>query len=499
MATNSITVRIRGPYATALTKILFDEGYEIVQASEPIQKRFSVTFNPKPADVTVKSDEERPNILLLIGSHTKTSLLSSTIKKKTGLIYSQESLVDQYSTIALTIIEKGSNGCIGTFSNLKVQVETEECVAGKVLPAVVITPVFRQQETMKAKKGLALYTPLYTLFSWKQTSISEHIRDRKVIDELLGLSQQILNEGLGIKWSSNSAYVSLSELKEMLANDIDKLRKTMKQNVFEPDKVISEGRRIVKLYSNTQSDLVMDYARSAVTPTAPAHHTLKTLSKDLDLIIDFAEKTMEIYPESSQLIRSAFRKFINEKLVGAKKIFIRHRKLNGNEFLIGPFQIREAKEDVIMLQRYIKSPGYYDGINVKKEPGDIGLTITSYQSNIVMHIYFSINGELKGVYVNVNTPVIFGWDSIIYDDLELDVVYSPIMGVKLQDEELLRHVLMEGGIRDDIQNMILSYAYEIKKRVENNIKLLPEPISFYEKIALQKAQPELLTQYLKQE
>lgn len=491
-----VTVRIRGPYATALTKIFIDDGYEIVQASEPIQRRFSITFNPKPADVTIKSDEELQNILLLIGNPQKVDAALLTIKKKIGLIYSEESLIEQYSTIALTIKEKSPKGCVGTYNNLKVQVETEECIPGKVLPAVVITPVFKPQEIVKAKKGYALYTPIYTLYSWGQVSISEHIKNDEILNKLLELSQQVLSQGYGIKWSSNVIYTPFTELKDKLTTDIEKLKLLIKNGITEPNKIISQGRKIVKLYSNTHSDLLMDYIRNIITPTIPSHHTLKTLSKDYDLLIEFVEKTMEFNPQAFQIINNAFRRFITEKMRGEKKIFIRHRKLNGNEYLLGPYQIKETKDDVIILQRYIKSHGYYDGIKEKKEPGDIGLTITSYQSNIVLHIYYSSKKEIKGAYVNINTPVISGWNNIVYNDLEVDIVYSPSMGVEIQEDELLRQVLREGRISDDLVNVILDYARSIKERVEENIQLLTEPYSFYEKIALQKTQPELLSWYI---
>ncbi|MEM2904445.1 MAG: DUF402 domain-containing protein [Candidatus Bathyarchaeia archaeon] len=48
-----VKVRLRGVYATALTRLLLDEGFEVVQLSPEAQRRFGLGENPYPYDVTV--------------------------------------------------------------------------------------------------------------------------------------------------------------------------------------------------------------------------------------------------------------------------------------------------------------------------------------------------------------------------------------------------------------------------------------------------------------
>ena len=56
----SVTVRVRGIYATALTERLREaEGVTVVQASPPIQRRFENTFGEGSADVTIEIDDQR--------------------------------------------------------------------------------------------------------------------------------------------------------------------------------------------------------------------------------------------------------------------------------------------------------------------------------------------------------------------------------------------------------------------------------------------------------
>ena len=55
MTGDKVRVRVRGITATAVSKLLLDKGFRIVQASRIIQERLGAEFDPSPADVTVKT------------------------------------------------------------------------------------------------------------------------------------------------------------------------------------------------------------------------------------------------------------------------------------------------------------------------------------------------------------------------------------------------------------------------------------------------------------
>ncbi len=61
----STPVKIRGIYTTALTKVLLDSGYKIVDPSPEIQERFSLAPISKPPEILVKDQEDHQGIEII--------------------------------------------------------------------------------------------------------------------------------------------------------------------------------------------------------------------------------------------------------------------------------------------------------------------------------------------------------------------------------------------------------------------------------------------------
>nr|WP_241881469.1 hypothetical protein [Halorubrum sp. Ib24] len=55
-------VRVRGVYATALTRLLLDAGHEVVDASPPIRRRFDADFGDAPPDVRIETTGDRQGV-----------------------------------------------------------------------------------------------------------------------------------------------------------------------------------------------------------------------------------------------------------------------------------------------------------------------------------------------------------------------------------------------------------------------------------------------------
>ena len=72
-----VKARVRGIYATAITKILLDQGIMIVQATPIIRQRLNIPENNAAPDVTVKTTDDDPHTLLIIGFPKQVDTVSS--------------------------------------------------------------------------------------------------------------------------------------------------------------------------------------------------------------------------------------------------------------------------------------------------------------------------------------------------------------------------------------------------------------------------------------
>ena len=78
--------------------------------------------------------------------------------------------------------------------------------------------------------------------------------------------------------------------------------------------------------------------------------------------------------------------------------------------------------------------------------------------------YYSLDDELKGTYVNINTPIEIYPDRARYIDLEVDVVKLPGQKSEIIDEEELKKANNAGIITDDFFTKIVEIANEIKEK-----------------------------------
>jgi len=53
-----LKAKVRGIYATALTRLLLENGFEVVQPSQAIKSRFGIADNNEPPDLKVKDKHD---------------------------------------------------------------------------------------------------------------------------------------------------------------------------------------------------------------------------------------------------------------------------------------------------------------------------------------------------------------------------------------------------------------------------------------------------------
>ncbi len=83
-----------------------------------------------------------------------------------------------------------------------------------------------------------------------------------------------------------------------------------------------------------------------------------------------------------------------------------------------------------------------------------------------MHRYYDRNGNLKGEYYNINTPVeIYPPDEARYVDLEVDIVKWPDGKKEIVDKDKLAAHYEDGIITEKLYRSVLRIAQEVYDRV----------------------------------
>lgn len=207
----------------------------------------------------------------------------------------------------------------------------------------------------------------------------------------------------------------------------------------------------------------LDEIRSLVAPTISGHHYYKACGGKIAGMLEMAEKLIERgYPikEAEDLLRECLlREYPHEN----SKIYIEHVKIEGRTFNLGEARIIEFYEGdgQMRLLRVFSSHGIYDGLGVPKEPGDFAVTTLKIGDWHLKTSYFSRNGEYKGTYVNISTPIELYPSKIRYVDLEADICMWPDGRIQKIDFEKLDGYVRMGYISARLKKIIYEEAERI--------------------------------------
>ncbi len=467
-----IRVRVRGIYATALTKILLDEGYQIVQASALISSRFNIPQIPVAADVTVKSVEDEPSRVLVIGYPGKAEKVIETIRRYASFSAYWRSKLGLYSTVVARISRREGQKCIASVNGVELEImDGVECEEGKLIVGwVAKAPVF-PNERGKLVPGVRVigdYAMLYESSSPRVT-ISEHIRDTARRALLSSIALDYTKRGLGVHWRSSSRDAEESVLREELKNLVTHLEK-IKQEASElvsrgVTGIVSPGETIGIIEVSSIDKLKFDSIRDKVIPTLQLHHSVKSLGDErLNAIIDYAENVLALDRNLGGPLHIGLLDYIVGEVRG-RRVRIEHVKLDGRVVELGYGVVREARRDgdaiIAVVERTVKSYGVYDGLGVEKVPGDIIETRIDTRSWFIKHVYKSGDGEIKGEYININTPPELLPGRIHYIDLSVDIVRKQDGSIEVIDVEEFREYAKAGIVTQELVEKVKEVVKEI--------------------------------------
>ena len=464
MPTPIVRVRIRGIYATALTKLLLDAGFQIVQASRIISERFRIPQLNIPADVTVK-DADSPSELLVIGYPEHTDEVVRALRSRLATSFYWESRLPVHSTVRVKLLREADGLCIGEAAGVEVEVvDVDECASGRELVASVVRTAVREGERPRVRPGARVvgdYAMLYECQT-RTVTFSEHIRSLERRALLASIAATAVSSpNLCVHWRSSAQHGEEAELRHHLAELVRKLEEVKVSVESGSEAGPVGGEKVVVVHLSSTDKRVLDELRRAVVPTAPLHHSLKSLNPELQEVVDLLDAVSR-HVEPSALERGIL-DFLASRLAG-RRLQLVHVRPDGSALRLGEAHVEDVEVHGqglrLVLRRVVRSEGVYDGLGVAKEPGDVIETVVDTSAWYVIHRYYSPSGELKGVYVNVNTPPEVGLEEVRYLDLAVDVVRRPNEQPRILDLDELVAYAARGVVTREALERALSVVAE---------------------------------------
>lgn len=457
-------VKIRGIYATALTKLLRDRNFEIVDPSDQISDRFDLEEVGGGADILIY-DKEDLNGVTINGCNCEevVKILKENFKDifvrkiEIGTIYRGKiKRFDQKTKNIIVELGDGKQGLLSLQNYWGYLREGEK---------VLVQTKGVSREFYLLSTQLRIFGDNLVLIKNGFTKVSKHLKDQKEIERLMNLSKEAKLRSYGVLWKALAQGKSDEELKaemeKLFAKEME-IRKKFEEG--DSPGPIERGLVMYFIDFGPDAKRKLDEIRAKVVPTIPGHHELKSF--DYMEIVDLADSL--IGKVDQKLLEESISRTLekNSPKAGSTYLVI-HKKLSGKNIWIKGI-VEEFSRELIKLRRSIRYRGSYDGLNLRTEAGDFAITKFKEGSWFILHEYYNVNGDLKGRYFSINTPIEVSPKFSRYIDLEIDVTESQ-EGRKIVDREKLDTKLQNGSLSEEIYKKAIEIAEKIARGEINDI------------------------------
>jgi Ribonuclease G/E len=457
-------VRVRGIYATAIASLLLKNGYVLSDLSEVLKSRISRPSTELPPHVTLKTDNDKRDEILIIGYPWESGKAIEEMLKENF----QMSTIRRGRYGINTIVRGKSLGDCKVLlpgGNIGVLKRANTCPnQGEELTVSVVKEKLSPRDSIILSKDLRI-VGMYVILIYpgQGISFSEHIHDENRKLELAELASKNVDiSSFHIRFRSSSRIAQINNIEQELRNLLQEKDNLLNQTNLDETGIIRRGEYISVITLSQIDKRIADELRAQTTPTIAFHHTLKAGGRLFSDLVDYAEHLLiDLNLDHNRLGYSTLN-YVVQTLRG-KIISIRHIKPDGDFYNISPgrvesVELKPNKPPVLVLKRVFKTPGILDGLNVEKRPGDYDIMRIDMSSWRIVHEYYTSSGDPLGIYVNINTPPEVEEDSIKYVDLYIDVVLKPSKDPEIVDQDQLDKAYEELLITKELYGKALAEA-----------------------------------------
>ena len=470
-ATDAVRVRVRGIYATALTRLLLDDGHDVVGASPPIRRRFDADLPDADHDASVETTADRPGGGVS-GTPAAVEAVADSIRgvgvdtlawadpAPTGAVF------DGRVTEALgggAVVDLGGVEGYLPFSNAGDYVEEGDAVRVQVLASHPPWDDDRPElgTRLRAMGGLATLVP-----DREGTRVAG--RDDAAARELAGMTDLLdadTPDGWGVEWAYDARDADMDALAAALdrvaerARAIDGVRG---DPVGDPGR-LTDAEAGTWLWFGRASRFELDAARRTVTATMPGHHRTKAASEAASSGVDLAEALCSFDDADDDAFPFGV---VTDQFgpVEGDTVAIGHGKPDGRLIVLGRGEVTERDDDgTVTVRREMTAGGSYDELDARRETGDVAVTTFREGRWWYPTVYRDESGARKGTYVNVCTPVEAFPDCVRYVDLHVDVVRDADGRVRRVDDDELDAAVAAGRVPEPLAERARSVASAVER------------------------------------
>jgi len=474
-------VRVRGIYTTAVTRALLDAGVDVVQASEPIRERFDADFGDGTHEATVATTRDRQGVGI-DGDADAVAAVDEELRAIARDTFGWADPTPPGAVFDATVSETLGSGAVCdlgdaegflSYSDTDDYVEVDDHVRVQVSASA---PPWADRRA-RLSTGVRARAGLATLVRGRD-GVTVDTRDDAAGRELAGMTDLLsvsVPDGWGIEWSHAATNADMDTLAAALERAVERAE-DLAAAVADDDAAAASSSPSAEptaiatpsagrwLWFGRESRFALDEIRRAVTATMPGHHRTKAASESASAGVDLAEALCaggelggsDDAGDTDFPFATVSRQF---GPVEGETVEITHGKPDGRAFSLGTGEVTEwAVDGTVSVTRTLSGGGTYDALGTRREAGDTALTKFREGRWWYPTVYRSADGDLRGTYVNVCTPVECFPDEIRYVDLHVDVVKHPDGTVERVDDDELDAAVEAGDVPEPAAEKARSVA-----------------------------------------
>jgi hypothetical protein len=468
-----MNVAIRGIYATALTRRFLDADHAVVDASDPIRARFDADFGTAPHDARIETTRDRQGVGATGDADAVATAVDELALTRDTLAWEspapRDAVFDARVTETLgsgAVCDLGDAEGFLPFGNAADHVtvgdELRVRVAESVAPWIDRRPVLDTGVRVRAGPATLVHGA---------SGVTVDARDDAAGRELAGMTDLLGIDppaGWGLRWADAATDADMAALETALSRAVDRAESMPVDDPVDPVRRVAAPDATTWVWFGREARFALDADRRAVTTTMHGHHRVKAASSDASRAVDLVEaldaEGSGIADADGEFPFAAVTDTFGP--VAGDGVRLEHGKPDGRLIVLGRADVVDRDPDgTLTLRREMTAGGSYDALGVDRAAGDVATTKVREGRWWYPTVYRGADGERKGTYVNVCTPVECFPDAVRYVDLHVDVVKGPDGEVRRVDDDELDAAVDAGRLPPALAEKARSVASSLEHAI----------------------------------